>query len=118
MIYKPHPEGATKVPLGFAESFGFQSTTKRFEEIDDIIDAYIVDFLFSSTTPLVLKTAKPVFFIDLGFPELLPDALKLIKKRCYYFRAKYSSDSRLNIDFKEFHRCINSEKHIFDTKFL
>ncbi len=82
VIYKPHPEGATRVPSGFAESFGFRSITKRFEEIDENIDAYVIDFLFSSTTPAVLKTDKPVFFINLGFPELIPDALDLIKKRC------------------------------------
>ena len=33
VIYKPHPEGATKVPKGFAESFGFRSTTRKFETI-------------------------------------------------------------------------------------
>ena len=83
VIYKPHPEGATRVPNGFVESFGFQSNTKRFEEINDNIDAYIVDFLFSTTTPIVLKSDKPVFFINLGFPELNSEALDLIKKRCY-----------------------------------
>lgn len=117
VIYKPHPEGATKVPSGFAESFGFQSTTKRFEEINDNIDAYIVDFLFSSTTPIVLKTNKPVFFINLGFPELSPEALDLVIKRCYYLKAHYSTDSRLSIDFNIFDRFINNEEHVFDTSF-
>ena len=117
VIYKPHPEGATRVPNGFAESFGFQSNTKRFEEINDNIDAYILDFLFSSTTPIVLKTDKPVFFINLGFPELNPEALDLIKKRCYYLKAHYSTDSRLSIDFNEFDQLINNEEHVFNTSF-
>ena len=117
VIYKPHPEGATRVPYGFAESFGFESTTKKFEEINIDIDAYIIDFIFSTTTPIVLKTKKPVFFVDLGFPELQPDALKLIKKRCYYFAADYSPDSRLNIDFDEFTQMINNEEHKFNTSF-
>ncbi len=117
VIYKPHPEGATKVPDGFAESFGFKSTTKRFEEINYEIDAYIIDFFFSSTTPFVLKKNKPVFFINLGFPELMPEALQLIKKSCYYLKANYSSDSRLSIDFNEFDKFINNEEHIFDTSF-
>jgi hypothetical protein len=117
VIYKPHPEGATKVPNGFAESFGFQSTTKRFEEVNDNVDAYILDFLFSTTTPIVLKTDKPVFFINLGFPELIPEALDLVKKRCYYLKAHYSTDSRLSIDFNEFDQLINNEEHVFDTSF-
>ena len=117
VIYKPHPEGATRVPNGFVESFGFQSNTKRFEEINDNIDAYIVDFLFSSTTPIVLKTDKPVFFINLGFPELNPEALDLIKKRCYYLKAHYSTDSRLSIDFNLFDQFINNEEHVFNTSF-
>jgi len=117
VIYKPHPEGATTTPLGFAESFGFQSNIKRFEEINEDVDAYIIDFIFSSTTPSVLKTDKPVFFINFGFPELIPEALNLVKKRCYYIDGKHSTDSRLSIDFNEFDQFINNEEHIFDTSF-
>ncbi|MDB4856686.1 hypothetical protein OAH65_02360 [Gammaproteobacteria bacterium] len=117
VIYKPHPEGATSVPDGFAESFGFKSTTEKFEDIDDNIDAYIIDFFFSSTTPAVLKKEKPVFFINLGFPELMPDALDLIKKSCYYIKAHYSDDSRLSIDFNQFNQLINNQEHVFDTSF-
>ena len=117
VIYKPHPEGATKVPNGFVESLGFQSTTKKFEEINEDIDAYIIDFFFSSTTPTILKKNKPVFFINLGFPEIMPEALKLIKENCYYVKANYSSDSRLSIDFNKFDRFINKEEHIFKTSF-
>ena len=117
VIYKPHPEGATSVPDGFAESFGFKSNTKRFEDIDENVDAYIIDFFFSSTTPAVLKKEKPVFFINLGFPELMPDALDLIKKSCYYIKAHYSDDSRLSIDFNQFNQLINNEEHVFDTSF-
>ena len=58
-----------------------------------------------------------MFFVNLGFPELLPDALKLIKKRCYYFEADYSPESRLNIDFDEFTQMINNEEHKFNTSF-
>ena len=117
VIYKPHPEGATRAPLGFAESFGFQSNIKKFEEINEDVDAYVIDFIFSSTTPSVLKTDKPVFFINFGFPELIPEALNLIKKRCYYIDGKQSTDSRLSIDFNEFDQFINNEEHIFDTSF-
>ena len=117
VIYKPHPEGATSVPKGFAESFGFRSTTKKFEEINENFDAYVIDFLFSSTPPLVLKSNKPVFFINLGFPELIPDAINLVKKRCYYLEANYSPESRLSIDFDEFDQMINNEEHKFNTSF-
>ena len=117
VIYKPHPEGATTVPTGFAESFGFKSTTKKFEKIDEDFDAYIIDFFFSSTTPSVLKKDKPVFFINLGFPEITSEALKLIKESCYYLKANYSSDSRLSIDFNEFDRLINKDEHAFKTSF-
>ena len=117
VTYKPHPEGATKVPDGFAESFGFKLNTKRFEEINENVDAYIIDFFFSSTTPSVLKKNKPVFFIDLGFPEVMPEALKLIKENCYYLKANYSSCSRLSIDFNKFDEFINNRKHIFNTSF-
>ena len=117
VIYKPHPEGASKVPDDFARSFGFKSTAKRFEKIDYEIDAYVIDFFFSSTTPAILKKNKPVFFINLGFPELMPEALKLIKESCYYIEANYSDDSRLSIDFNKFNEFLNKEEHIFKTSF-
>ena len=117
VIYKPHPEGASKVPDDFARSFGFKSTAKRFEKIDYEIDAYVIDFFFSSTTPAILKKNKPVFFINLGFPELMPEALKLIKESCYYIEANYSDDSRLSIDFNKFNEFFNKEEHIFKTSF-
>ena len=117
VIYKPHPEGATSIPHGFAESFGFQSNTKKFEEINEDIDAYVIDFIFSSTTPSVLKTDKPVFFINFGFPELIPEALNLVKKRCYYLDGKHSTDSRLSVDFDKFDQFLNNKEHIFDTSF-
>ncbi len=117
VIYKPHPEGATRVPEGFAESFGFTTTTKNFETVREVVDAYIIDFLFSSTTPAVLKSGKPVFFINLGYPALIPQALALIKKSLYYFDATYSDDSRLSIDFDEFDRCILKDCHVYDSNF-
>lgn len=116
-IYKPHPEGATSAPFGFAESFGFQTNTKKFEEINEDVDAYIIDFIFSSTTPSILKTDKPVFFINFGFPELIPEALNLVKKRCYYIDGEHSAGSRLGIDFNKFDQLIDNEEHIFDTSF-
>lgn len=117
VIYKPHPEGSTTVASDFAESFNFRTNTKTFEEIDENVDAYIIDFIFSSTTPLILNTDKPVFFINFGFPELIPEALDLVKKRCYYIEGKHSSNSRLSIDFNEFDQFIKNKIHIFDTNF-
>ena len=33
VIYKPHPEGASKVPDDFARSFGFKSTAKGLRRL-------------------------------------------------------------------------------------
>ena len=115
--YKLFVKLLRKGALGFAESFGFQSNIKKFEEINEDVDAYIIDFIFSSTTPSLLKTDKPVLFINFGFPELIPEALNLVKKRCYSIDGKHSTDSRLSIDFNEFDQFINNEEHIFDTSF-
>ena len=117
LLYKPHPEGYSVGPVDFAESFGFRTITKPFEKINEEVDAYVIDFIFSSTTPAILKTDKPVFFINLGFPELLPEALELIKKRCYYLEAEYSSSSRLSIDFEKFDKFMMNSEHEFNTSF-
>ena len=116
-FYKPHPEGATRPRSDFAESFGFKTLNQRLEAISENFDAYIIDFIFSSTTPLILKSDKPVFFINLGFPELLVKPKDLIKKRCYYFEAIYSRDSRLNIDWERFSKFLNIKNHEFTMDF-
>jgi len=117
VLYKPHPEGATRLPPNFAEEFGFTTFNGRFEKIKSNVDAYLIDFIFSSTTPLVLRNELPVFFVNLGFPELLEHARKLIEQRCYYLEAKYSADSRLSIDWEVFDSFLNNEMHVFDMKF-
>ena len=117
VLYKPHPEGATRLPPNFAESFGFNTINDRFEKVESNVDAYLIDFIFSSTTPSILQKDLPVFFVNLGFPELLNDAKKLIKRRCYYLAANYSSDSRLSIEWKVLDSLLSNEMHVFDMSF-
>jgi hypothetical protein len=117
LIYKPHPEGKTKPPEKFSQYFGFETNNSLFENINDEFDIYLVDFVFSSTTPLIFKSNKPIIFINLGFPEILPDAKKLIKKRCYYLEASYDKSSRLSVDFNLLERILENKNHVFDMTF-
>jgi len=117
VFVKPHPEGQSKPPTGFAESFGFTALTKRFEQIDMDVDAYLIDYIASSTTAPILKSNKPVIFIDQNSPKLLPEAKKLIQKRCWYIHSWDDFDNRLQIDWNELKLALSAKEHTFDMYF-
>lgn len=111
---KPHPEGRTKMPLDFAKKMGIHEIKGKFEKIKANVDAYLIDFIFSSTTPSILSSNKPVIFIDRGYPVLTEESLIYIKKRCYYIKAKYTNDSRLDINWDELNDKLNIIDHRID----
>ena len=117
VVVQPHPEGQSKSPKGFAESFGFTTHSKLFEDCRIEVDAYLIDFIASSTTAPILKSYKPVIFIDHNSPELLPEAKKLLRKRCWYIPAWDNADNRLQIDWKELKRALQAREHVFDMAF-
>ena len=96
---------------------GLKLITKYLKKIDENFDAYIIDFIFSSSTSPILKSDKPVIFIDLGVPEILPEAKDLIKKRCYYIKATNSEDARLNIDWNILDKILKNKEHYIDMSF-
>ncbi len=117
VLYKDHPESPTKLPKKFYNNFHLKQSNKKFENINLNTDMYIIDFIFSSTTPKILQSRIPVIFIDLGFPEIKEEALELVKKRCYYLKAKYDNQSRLDIDWRQLDKYLNREIHNLDMSF-
>jgi hypothetical protein len=114
---KPHPEGASKAPSGFAESFGFITHEGRFEDIDLEPDAYLIDYIASSTTAPILKSHKPVIFVDQRSPALLPEARELLRKRCWYIDTWDDAKNRLQIDWDNLDQALQAREHVFDMAF-
>ncbi len=117
VIYKPHPEGRSRPPKGFAESFGFTTIYRRFEDIREPVDAYLIDFCSSSTTGTILRSELPVIYIDPGYPELLPDARELLERRCRILNAWEDEDNRLQVDWGTLGLVLEAEEQEFDTTF-
>jgi hypothetical protein len=117
VYYKPHPEGYTRSKASFAEEFGFSTINKRFEEVDVEVDAYLIDFVTSSTTPAILNSKLPVFFIDPGFPKLIPEAKEQLSRRCYYHDVTINDQRRISIDWDLFEKQLKNEEHLISYEF-
>ncbi len=115
--YKGHPESRIKVPYSFYRHFDLSIENKRFEEIAIDTDMFIVDFIFSTTTPKIFKSKKPILFIDPGFPKINKEAINLIKRRCYYIKANYSNEGRIDIDWSQLEKYLTNSSHYFDMTF-
>ena len=117
VIYKPHPEGRSKVPVGFAESFGFKTVDVPFEQVTIPVDAYLIDFCCSSTTGVILRSEKPVIYFDPGYPELLPEARTALDRRCEVVPIAEDDDCRLQADWDVATEAIIRTRYGFDTTF-
>ncbi len=117
ILYKPHPEGFSRPPAGFAEYFGFQELHGPFEKIKIEVDAYLIDFISSSTTATILKSSLPVIFLNPGYPELFPEAEKMLRKRAYVLSCWTDSDNRLRVDWRLLENIVRKERHEFTHEF-
>ena len=118
VIYKPHPEGASHVPAGFSEYFGYKTILDRFEKVHEEVDAYLVDFICSSSTFKVLQSKVPVIFIDMENPALYPEAKELLQERCYILESFTRANNRININWERLQEIIRKDTHKFNTRFM
>lgn len=99
VIYKPHPEGRSKAPVGFAEQFGHVTNLESFEEVMHQADVFIIDFIASTTVADMFISRKPIIYIDFHSPEIYPEAYKILKEACCVIDAQIDSSNRVQIDF-------------------
>lgn len=118
VLVKPHPEGRSRAPEGFAESFGFRTCLGRFEDIQEEFDAYVIDFISSTTTHAILSDGKPVIFIDNGYPRITDEAYPLIKRRCMVVKAYEDDENRIRFDTDALARALRMEDIEFSMDFV
>lgn len=117
VLYKPHPDGRSKVPADFARKFGFRVNHDRFEDIREKPDAYLIDFIASSTNATIMQTKRPVIFIDPGYPIIRNEAKELLKKRCYYIPASIDTWNRMDIDWRLLDTVFANSNHSFSMQY-
>ena len=113
VIYKPHPEGQARPHDHFAEVFGAKTINLPFEEVKETVGGYLIDFNGSSTTSKIINSALPVIYIDFGYPELLPEAKRLWKKRCIFIDSYTDENNKIQIDWNELQAALEKKEHFF-----
>jgi hypothetical protein len=85
IVFKKHPKSHVFQPYPGA-------TEKRW--LDDCIeeyDCYVLDYVATSTVRAML-TDKPVIYLDIGLRPLTDQFLKVLKKRCFYWKIDINGD--------------------------
>ncbi|MCK5404123.1 MAG: hypothetical protein KAI75_02800, partial [Desulfobulbaceae bacterium] len=82
------------------------------------VDAYLVDFICSSSTFKVLQSKVPVIFIDMENPALYPEAKELLQERCYILESFTRANNRININWERLQEIIRKDTHKFNTRFM
>lgn len=117
VILKPHPEGRSHIPKDFAKKLGVEVYFDRFENLNVEYDAYLIDFITSSTTPRILKSSDPICFINPGFPRLYEDSIETLKGRCHYIQGFFDKDNRFDIEWSELKGFLNRKEFHFNNDF-
>jgi len=113
IIYKPHPGGRSKPSKDFALSFGAKEINEPFEKVKEQVDAYIIDFLTSTTTHQILNSDLPVIFINLKSPDISEDIKISLNKRSYVLESFIDDLNRFRIDNNELLSILNKKEHVF-----
>ena len=117
VLYKPHPEGQTRPPVDFAEKLGAKTINSKFEDIHQTVDAYVIDFIASTTTATVLQSDVPVIYFDVGFPKIQDDARELLGRRCSIMPVSVSAENRMYVDWEAVYDRVTDENWNFDYSF-
>jgi|GEM_PF-2400038 len=117
VLYKPHPEGQTRPPVDFAEKLGAKTINNKFEDVPQAVDAYVIDFIASTTTATVLRSDVPVIYFDVGFPNIQDDARELLGRRCSILPVSVSDENRMDVDWEAVYDRVTDENWNFDYSF-
>jgi hypothetical protein len=117
VFYKPHPQGRSKPSKNFASSFGAKEVNQPFEKHKEQVDAYLIDFITSTTTHTILNSDLPVIFINLKSPDISVEIKKKLKERCYLIDSFIDGNNRYKIDTKEMFDILEKKDHKFNYDF-
>ena len=90
---------------------------QNFEDLKYKVDCYVIDFISSSTTKLVLESNAIVIFFDTGYLKLSSKAYTLLKKRCYIIKLSEDKLNRLKTDWKNLETVLKKKEHKFSYEF-
>jgi len=97
VLYKVHPERAHPASELMAE-LGCRVVPERFEQVVDQADAFVVKYINSSTFATVVRSARPVFLIDLEREAWRPERRDLLARRCVMLPGEIGPDGRVAFD--------------------
>ncbi len=117
VYYKPHPE-RFQINMNFLKNKNLNIIQKQnFEDLKYKVDCYVIDFISSSTTKLVLESNAIVIFFDTGYLKLSSKAYTLLKKRCYIIKLSEDKLNRLKTDWKNLETVLKKKEHKFSYEF-
>lgn len=118
VVNKAHPDSLVRPPTAFAECLGVPAVLERLERVMDDADIYILDYLHSSALSTVLRSGKPVLYVDFGHCPLWPEAERLFERRVRVVRGWHDEANRAHVDWNELGEAIRDARSMTaDTSF-
>lgn len=118
VLLKPHPDSPTPMPAAFAARLGAEILTKRFEDVIDQGDILLLDYPRSSTFGTALRSDRPIVVADFGIAPFIPEALKMLERRCAIVPGRFGLDNRLDVDWQEFDAALSRSVGLSDSSFV
>ena len=117
VLHKPHPGSVSLPPAESVEAVGGRLITDRFENVSHLADAFI--FIDPQSTPfvLIMKSDKPVVFVDFGLYEWMPEAFELLERRCRVVKGLFDEKNRAQVDWDALRSAIEDAKDLSDHSF-
>ena len=117
VYYKSHPD-RFQVDVDKLKKKNIKKVYKKnFENCGIMVDCYIVDFISSSTTKLILKSDAVVIYLNPGHPKLSSIAYNLLKKRCHILNIYENNFNRLDLNWKKLNSILKKKKHLINHEF-
>lgn len=117
VILKAHPDSPQAPPADF-ERLGVRVIDTPLEKVMDQTDLFITEYLHSSALIAMLRSGKPLVFVDFGHDPLTDEAAPLFERRAAVVVGRYDRDNRAQVDWQELREAMRAAPELVgDTEF-
>jgi hypothetical protein len=117
VLYKAHPERPHPVSE-VMDALGCTVILEPFEQVHRTADAFIVNYTFSSTFPVILGSERPVYLLDFERALWKPVYRDLLAKRCVIIPVEADSEGRIQFDENQLLRRLSGEQSYPDYSYV
>lgn len=118
VMFKPHPEGEQRPPVAFSKDMGIRFIEGRFEAVWRQADVLLFDWKSTSAFSAAINTDRSIVLFDFNFELFVPEAQRLVERRCHVIPGWPDASNRLQINWGQLRSALESPVKEIDDQFL